>query len=212
LGSATDQAEVDACTLYWFLGSNPQPSWGIYDPIRNAIFWSAAVNNSSTANRVLKYDLNLREWYPFDLGAGAFRIRDSNLYFGSSTGGYWNKYGSVDNDNGSAITAYWKSKDFGGNDPFSEKTFQAISVVARNQGSGNLTTTYTTSGGTGSSYSISLSTSSGLSYIRSNRSLGLLSPQTFMNVKFSDSSANNPFEVLGFRIDFFSQPWRPISQ
>jgi len=129
------------------------------------------------------------------------------LYFGSSTGGYWNLYGGVDNDNGSAINAYWKSRDFSGSDPFVEKNLNRISVVVRNQGSGTLTTTYTTSDNRSGSYSINQSTTSGVAYVRANYALPLLSPFQFFNVKFGNNSGS-PFEVNGFRLDWFAQPWK----
>jgi len=214
LTSATEQARIDACTLYWNNGVVSPPVSGVFDSINNAIFWTAAINNSSYNNRVIKYDLNLNEFFPFDLAANALKIIDNSVYFGSSNGGYWNKYGAsgVDSDNGSAINAYWKSRDFSGEDPFREKTFQKISVIARNQGSGSATVTYTTSDNSSGSYSVSLATTAGVNYIRKNYFLPRLSPHTFMNVKFSNNVANGPFEILGLRLDYFIQPWRTIEK
>ena len=210
LGSSTDQAQVDACTLYWTNGVAAPPAWGTYDSVKNAAFWTTAINNSETNNRVLKYDLNLNQWFPWSLQANAIRSIRSTLYFGDSTGGFWNTFGGVDADSGTAINAYWVSKDFGGGTPFQEKTFQRISLIAKNQVTGNMTVTYTPSDGVANSYTVSLATDSDRTYVRANRSLGLLSPHQFMRVKLGNNSGTY-FEVDGMGIDFFAAPWRPVN-
>jgi hypothetical protein len=208
LGAATDQAQVDSCTLYWNNGNAAPPVWGTYDSFKNSIYWTAAINNSASNNRVLKYDLNLDQWYPFDLAANAIRYTQGTMYFGDSTGGYWNQYGSVNSDNGASITAYWKSKDWGGGTPFLDKQFKALSLVTKNQGAGTLDLTYGLSNGESKSYSVSLSSSTNLTYVHANVNLPLLSPTQFMNVQIGNASAV-PFEVDGLQIDFESFPWRP---
>lgn len=209
LGSATDQAQIDACTVYWTEGQNAQPVWGVYDSIKNSIYWTATTSASATSNRVSKYDMNLGYFYPFDLEATALLYHNNSVYFGSSDGGYWNRYGQsgIDSDNGTDINAYWKSKDFGSEEPFLEKDFQRISLVARNQGVGTLTVTPLTSGGTGTAYNVSLSTTSTTPYVRSNYNLPALSPQNFMSIRLGNNSGKT-FEVLGFRLDFYKHPWR----
>lgn len=209
LGSSTDQAQVNACTTYWDEGSPAQPVWGAFDSVSNAIYWTATTTSATQGDRVIKYDLNLDQWFPFDLRATALGYFANNLYFGSSTGGFWNKYGSagVNTDNGSNINAYWKSKDFGGNDPFVEKDWQKLSIVARNNVTGNFTTTWTDSFNKSSNFTVSLATTTGINYIRSNHALLKRSPSNFMNVKFGNNSAT-PFEVLGLKVDFAEMPWR----
>lgn len=208
LGSATDQAQVDACTLYWNEGVSAQPTVGTYDPIKNAVYWNTTVNNAAYSNRLLKYDRNLDSWYPFSITATNPTMVGTSLYFGGASSGTWNLYGGNDSDNGAAIGAYWKSKDIGGESPFVEKDFSRLSVLSRNQGSGTLSATVTLSNGKTSSYSISLSTTTGLVYARSNYNLPLASPQNFANVKLSNANANEPFEVLGFQMDYTLKPWR----
>ena len=214
LTSSTDQAQVDACTLYWTNGTAAQPVWGVYESNKNALYWATAINNSSSNNRLLKYDLNWNEWFPMDISASAPRIINSAFYYGSSSGGYWNQYGpdgSIYSDNGSAINAYWKSKDYGGGaDTFSEKNLNRISLVTKNQVSGNMTATYQTSNNASGSYTVSLATTSGITYVRANYALPLLSPYQFFNVKFGNNSAV-PFEVNAFRLDYSVQPWKPMN-
>lgn len=213
LGSATDQAQADACTANWVEGAAAPPVYGVYDSIGNAIYWTTAVDNSTFTNRTIKFDLNLGEWFPFDLTARAPLVTNNVLYFGSSNGGYWNKYAGtgIDSDAGTAINAFWKSKDFGGPSPFEESRFSRISMVARNQGSGSLTSTWTTSGGASDSYAVSLSTTSTIPYARSAHNMRLASPANFINVKIGNNAASQPFEVLGLRIEGASQPWRPLN-
>lgn len=209
LGSATDQAQVNACTLYWNEGTVAQPVWGAFDSVNNAIYWTATTTSATQGNRVIKYDLNLDEFFPFDLQATALLYRTSGLYFGSSNGGYWNKYGAAgqNSDNGSSINAYWKSKDFGGDDPFVEKDWQKISLVAKNNVTGNFTVNWADSFAKTGSYTVSLATSTSITYVRSSHSMQKRSPSNFLNVQIGNNS-QTPFEVLGLRVDFAGQPWR----
>jgi hypothetical protein len=206
LGASTDQAQVDSCSLYWNNGVTAPPTWGTYDSYKNAIYWTTSIDNSATNNRVLKYDLNLNQWYPFDLPANAITRILNQIYFGDSTGGYWNLYGGVNSDNGAAINSYWKSKDFSGGIPFQDKYFNTISMVTKNQGAGTLSVTYTTSDNTSTTYSISLSTTTGATYVHANRLLSQMSPFQFLNVQFGNNSAI-PWEIDGAEIQFNSAPW-----
>lgn len=209
LGSATDQAQIDACTVYWTNGNPTPQSWGVYDPTKNAVYWSAAITNSATANRVLKYDLNLNEWYPFGINAGVIYRNQNGIYFGESTGGYWDQYGSVTSDNGAAINAYWVSKDFGNqNNPFLDNNYNRISLVTKNQVTGSMTVAYTTSNNATTSYSVSLSTTSGVTYVHSNKNLAPMSPYQFMNINLGNNSTTG-FEVDALQLDYSSWPWAP---
>lgn len=212
LGSATDQAQVDACTVYWNVGSVAQPVFGTYDTINNAIYWTTGVNNSATSNRVLKYDLNLGEWFPWGLSFGPLLMYQNSLYAGDSTAGKIHKYGGsgVDSDAGSSINAYWKSRDFPGVDPFRETSWQRIHLLAKNQITGNLTLDFATSLNQTGSYTVSLATSSAIGYSRTTYAIPLKSPSNFLNVKFGNNSST-PFEILGFKLDYFTNPWSPMN-
>lgn len=210
LNSATDQAQIDACTLYWANGPQAPPSWGTYNSLNHAVYWTTAINNSATNNRVLKYDIKLQSWYPWDLNANAIRNMRSVTYFGDSTGGYWNTYGTVDSDNSAAINAYWISKDFSGGQPFRGKHFKTLSLVAKNQVTGSMNVTYTTSNNQATTYSVSLSTTAGQSYVRANRNLNLASSYEFININLGNNAAQY-FEVDGLGIDFDLDPWRPVN-
>ncbi len=209
LTSATDQAQIDACTLYWNNGIAAPPVWATFDSVKNAIYWTTAINNNSTNNRVLKYDLNLNQWYPFDIAANAIRNINNSTYFGDSTGGYWNLYGGINSDNGSPITSYWKSKDFGNSgNPFLDNNYTKLSLVTKNQVTGSMTVTLTPSNNQSSSYNVSLSTTSGVVYVHSNQNLPFISPLQFMNVQFGNTSAT-PWEIDGAMLEMTSFPWKP---
>lgn len=208
LGSATDQAQIDACVLNWTEGTPAQPVWATYDSIKNAVYWTATIGTSTYSNRLLKYDLNLDGWFIFSLTPQAPLVYNGTLYFGSSSSGTWNRYGGNDSDNGAPINAYWITRDIGATAPFQEKDFKRVSLLARNQGSGSLTTTWTLSNAKTGNYSVTLSTTSGLNYVRSNFYLPAASPQNFMNLRLGNNAANQPFEIMGIQVDFTAAPWR----
>ncbi len=207
LGSTTDQAQVDACVLYWNEGTPSQPSWAAYDSITNSIYWTATVGAAPYTNRLLKYDRNLDQWYPMTVSAQAPRLINNDMFFGSASSGTWNKYGQVDADGGAAIESFWTSKDVGGDSPFKEKNFKTLSILSRNQGTGSMTGTWTLSNAITGSYTISLSTGAGISYARSNYNLPLSSPQQFIRVQIGNNSST-PFEVMGLGITWQTLPWR----
>lgn len=208
LGSATEQAQVDACTLAWNEGTPVQPAWAVYDSVKNAIYWTATVNNAQYTNRLLKYDRNLEQWYPFDVPAQAPRMINNTLYFGGASSGTWNSYGGVDADNGAVINAYRDSKDIGSEQPFNEKDFKTLSLLMKNAGTGNLTATYTFSNGETGAYTVSLSTGSGITYARYNENLPSTSPQNFLKIRVGNNSAV-PFEVLGLGVKWHTREWQP---
>jgi len=206
LGSATDQAQVDACTLAWNEGTPAQPSWAVYDSIKDSIYWTTTINGAPYSNRLLKFDRRLGAWFPFSIQAQAPRLINNSLYFGAASSGTWNLYGLVDSDDGRPINAYWQSKDVGSANPFVEKEFKNVSLLSRNNGAGSLTATYTFSNGEMGDYTVSLSTGSGITYARSNFNLPKTSPQNFMSLRVGNNSTT-PFEVLGLGITWLSWPW-----
>lgn len=211
LTSATDQAQIDACTLAWNEGTSAQPSWAVFDSVKQAIYWTATINGASSTNRLLKYDLNNGYWYPFDIPAQAPKMINNSLYFGGASSGTWNKYGGVDADAGGAINAYWQSHDIGAANPFQEKEFQSASILSRNNQAGSMTATYTFSNAESGAYTISLSTGAGITYARSNFNLPKTSPQNFISLRIGNNSTT-PFEVLGLGITWATWPWRVTTE
>lgn len=215
--SSTDTAQANACTVNWKLGTTPPPVWGVYNNVNNAIYWSGDVNSSTNTNRWFKYDLNTTSFWPFDVPAQAPLFYKNSLYFGSGLNGNWYQYApsGINSDDGNAITSSWASKDFPLADPFQEKILRNLSLVATNQGSGSISVTGSADGGNSTLFSVSIGTSASTGYIRSNYELPVEtvgSPYSFFGVRFANSTANNPWSILGFRLDFDLQPWRPLSQ
>lgn len=211
LTSSTDTAQLNACTINFKTGNPPPPVWGIYTPVNNAIYWSGTVSNSTSTNRTFKYDLNNGGWFPFDLPLQAPLFYKNSLYFGSGLNSSWNLYGqSANSDNGAAINSYWISKDWSLGEAFQEKSVASVSLVAINQGSGNLTVTQTGDGYAPGSNTFSIGTSSASNYIRDNYLIPVTGPLTFFNVEFSNNAANNPWSILGYRLDFTLLPWRVL--
>lgn len=206
-GSTTDQAQVDACVLAWTEGTPSQPAWGVYDSIKHSVYWTTTINGAVAANRLLQYRLDLQQWYPWDIPAQAPRFINNSLYFGGASSGTWNLFGGVDSDAGYAINSYWTSRDIGSDQPFREKDFQKLSILSKNQGTGSMTGTYTYSNAQTGSYTISLSTGTGITYARSNFNLPLASPHEFVNVKVGNFSST-PWEVLGLGVTWAVRPWR----
>lgn len=211
LTSSTDTAQVNACTINWKVGTVPPPVWGVYLPQNNAIYWSGDINNSTSTNRTFKYDLNNTSWFPFDLSMQAPLIYKNKLYFGSGNGGFWELYGQgIYGDNGSPVNSFWISKDWNLGEAFQEKSLASVSLVALNQGSGNLTVTQSADGSNPSVFSLSIGTTTTTSYIRDNYLVPVTSPFTFYNVEFSNNAANNPWSIQGYRLDYTLKPWRVL--
>jgi hypothetical protein len=190
---------IESCTLSWNEGVPAQPSWAVYDSIKNAVYWTTTINNGSSSNRLLKYDRNLEAWYPFDVPAQAPRIINNSLYFGGASSGTWNSFGGVDADAGGPILAYWKSKDVGSESPFVEKSFKRVLLLARNNGTGSLTLTSTYSNAQATTYTVSLSTGTGIQYARFTDNLPGTQKHNFVNLRFGNNSTT-PFEVLGIGV------------
>ncbi len=217
LGSATDQAKIEACQLYWTEGTAAQPVWSLYDPVENSVFWTAQTSGSTTSDRLLKYDIDLsgqfEVFWPHGISAGPMLYYDNHLHFGSSNGGYWNKYAplGVRSDNGTAINAIWKSKDYTFGAPFQEKEFKYLSILADNNQNGALSATWATERYTGETFSVSLSTSSSYPYIRSNYGMVKKSHATLFNLQFVNSEADADVSILGWGVNYFTQPWRTMN-
>lgn len=212
LTSSTDTAQVNSCTINFFTGTPPPPVWGIYNPINNAIYWSGDINTSTTTNRWFKYDLNNQGFWPFDVPAQAPLFYKNTLYFGSGAGGFWYQFAptGVNSDDGQAINSFWISKDWNLGEAFQEKNISAVSLVALNQGSGSLTVTEAADGGPTNQFTVNIGTSATTNYIRDNYALPIGSPYTFFNVEFSNNAASNPWSILGYRMDYVPNPWRPL--
>lgn len=204
------QATLFDFTQNWFEGVASDKSYATYfnDSILFAVAYGTA---ASSNNRILKYDLVNQGWLIYDLPVGGFYLKNLSLYFGSSSAGYIYKYGDTDNDNGAAINAYWKSKDFFGVDPFRNEEIRNLSVYGRSIANSTVTVTMTTNELSISSFTIS-TYNAGANFFNSNRNFpnGVVS-NTF-NVNAGNNAADQPFEIFAERIGLAPKPWNPTTQ
>lgn len=203
--NATQSPQIDYITQNWFEGNSVDKSYATY--FNDKILWSVTSGaGASTNNSLLIYDLINQGWIIWDIPSNGFLIRQNKLYFGSSSSGVINKYGDTDSDNGSAINSYWKSKDFFGDSPFTDKEYPYLSIISGSVAASSMTVTYTINGSRSSSLIIPIYAPNN-SFSKRNKNLpaGLVG-NTF-NIKFGNNAANQPFEVFGIEYGIRPKPW-----
>lgn len=206
--AATQTPSLSDFSVYWYEGTAADKAYAVY--FDDAIWWSVASGSGqSTNNYILRWDLLNKGWGLYNFGANGMLIQNNNLYFGSPSTNSVYRFGNATSDNGTAITAYWQSKDFTGPDPWLENELTQLDVFARRDPNQTLTVGYTLNASTTTtSYTVSLSSSTE-STIRHRKLLPAGKFGGLFSVKFSDSSANSSWEVLGVRIKFNPQTYRP---
>lgn len=193
-------------TVNWFDGSAADQAYMLY--FDNAIWESVAYGvGISTNNFIFRYDLINDGWGLYYFGANGMLIQGNRLFFGSVTDGNVYQFGSGASDNGTAINAYWKSKDFTGTDPFLQNSLTNIDVFAKKDTGSTLTSTYTVDTSSSTSYSIALSTSNAI--VQSRKLLPSGKMGYVWNFKLGDSSTSSQWEVLGIRMGYTTNPYRP---
>ena len=191
-------------TFNWFEGLASDKTYAIYHD--NGLWWAVASGTGASANnKILKYDLLNQGWVIHDLPMNGMYERSQSLYFGSVDAGKIFKFGDVDNDNGSAINAYWKSKDFFGTSPFVDKDYKTLSVFAGSVANSSMTVTYSVSGTSSTAVTIPLYNSR-RSFVNFNKNLPLRVGNT-INVQFGNNAADQPFEVYGIQVGTNEKVW-----
>jgi hypothetical protein len=117
---------------------------------------------------------------------------------------------SGDTDNGSAITSYWKSKDFLSSAPYQEKIYSNVSILAKTQTGSNIDMTHTVNTSTSITNNFSLTDAEGNSIKRINYYLPSGTFGTFFNLQFGNDDTNAPWEVYGFQYTYEPKPWRVL--
>lgn len=205
--ASTETISLDSVSIDWNEGTVTH-TFGSIDK-NHRLYWSLAENNSTTNNATYIYDPRFSSWLKYSIPMDAVTKVGDSFYFGGPSTGVVYLYPSGTNDNGSAITAYWKSKDFIGGDPFVEKDFQTYSLIAKTQTGSNIDLDISYNGSP--SYTrnnISLTSSLGLPFIRYNARFPTGKLGSFVNFKFGNDDLSSPFEVYSMKYDYTPRAWR----
>lgn len=206
---ATQTPTVSNFTLFWNEGT-PTHTYGTIDK-NHRLLWSLAENGSTANNVTYIYDQRFDSWLKYSIPFDApVRVGDSTYFGGASTGVVY-IWPTGTNDAGSAITAYWKTKDFIGTDPFVEKTYNTVSLVAATQSGSSLTLDTFINGVTTSTKTFTVSlTNSTMPFIRFNDRFPNGTTGSFINFKFGNTAADSPFEFYSARYDYTPKAWRVL--
>lgn len=204
--SATQNPTVNSIMTQWDEG-NIVRSFGISDE-DHRILWSVADGSATAADITLIYDPRFNTWLKYDFPFIGPTTVNNKIYFGDASAGNVYLWPSGSTDNGTAITSYWKSKDFTSGSPFSEKIYRSLSLMAKTETGSNMDITYIVDGITSTSYNVSLTESSNRTYINNNRLLPSGTFGTVWNIQFGNDDADAPFEMLSLGYDYETKPWR----
>ena len=191
----------------------------VTEQFNNDYYISFSNTSMSTHNRILLFDSYNLAWTKFTgINANAMVVADDGsgqdmLVFGDYSGFVY-KYPSGTNDAGTAIDAYYTTKQYNFPTLKPNKDFKVLNVYANQKGNYNLNVELRKDWGTtGNSETINL-LGSGASvygtaiygtatYGGQNLIIGRLEPNlegNFFAMKFSNSSLDEPFEVKGFQM------------
>jgi hypothetical protein len=206
--ASTQTPALSSIEVNWYEGTITH-TWGSVDK-NHRIMWAVAEGTNTVPTATYIYDPRFQSWTKYSTPFDASVLSSGFNYFGGVSTGVVYKWPSGNNDAGNPINAFWKSKDFIGIDPYVEKDFNAVSLVAKAQTGSNLDFYYTIDTSSTVLRSISLTNSLGQSYIRNNQHLRSGTFGTFFNFQFGNSDADAPFEVYTVRFDYMPRNWRPL--
>lgn len=202
---ATQVPRLDSFNVNWFEGIASDKSYAVYHD--DALWWAITYGNGATANnRVLRYDLINNIWTVYDIPMNGMYVKNQSLYFGGVSDGKIYKFGDTENDGGSAINAYWKSKDFFGDSPFTDKELNYISVAASGIANSTATVSYTINGSSTSSFDFSLMRRD-YTFKRVNKNLPAGKVGGIFSVQVGNNAADQPFEIFGIQLGIRPKPW-----
>jgi len=204
---STQNPKLDAFSFRWYEGIVSDKAYAIY--FKDAIWWSVASGAGATSNNyILRLDLINRGWTLYDLGNNGMYVKNTDLYFGSPDSGYIYQFGGSNDDNGSAINAFWKSKDYPATSLFVEKEFNKLSIAAGSVVASSVTVTYEIDGSSSTSYTVFLEDANS-DFIKNNRNLAAGRAGQTINFKIGNNAIEQPFEIFGIQFGYRSKPWRP---
>lgn len=209
IGAATNTPTLNSFTVNWNEGTATDQAYMLY--FDNSIWASVAYGAGVSSNTyIFKRDLINDGWTLYNFGAGGMLVQNNHLFFGDvSANANVFQYDSGTADSGTVITAFWKSKDFTGSDPFLQNQYTQIDSLLRQNSNQTITTTYKLDTSTTStSYTINLSSTT-QSIINNRKTLPIGKNGYLINIQYGDSTTTSAFELLGYRVIFTQQPWRP---
>lgn len=111
-----------------------------YNEVYNHLEVHVPTGASTTPNKTLIYDLNLKSWWPFDgiYPSCMTQYNDGTnikTYIGHATQGFVIERNAGFDDYGTAITGYWQGKNFDAGDHSREKKFKKAYVYDISGGS-----------------------------------------------------------------------------
>ncbi len=209
--NATQAPSLQEFTQNWFEGNATDKAYATY--FKDAIWWSVASGVGATSNnRILRFDLLNNTWLFYDIPINGFYTTGTDLYFGSSLGGYIYKFGNgTTSDNGTAINAYWKSKDFFGESPFTDSDVPTLSLFFSAVANSSMTVTYTLQGSSSTAYTVPL-TRANATFGIFNRAMPQGTTGNTFNLKFGNNAADQQFELFSAQYGTVEKPWKPGSQ
>jgi hypothetical protein len=192
----------------WFEGGAADKVYGTY--FDYALWWNVQLGTTNAYNNyVIRYDMINNGFLLYDIPMNGAYVRSNDLYFGGSSDGYIYKFGGTNDDNGSAINAFWKSKEIiTSGSPFNETEYTRLSVLATSVQNSLMTITYTFDASSSTAYTMPLYGASTL-YKENRRALPLGSLGTTFNVKFGNNAKDQPFEVFALEFGYREKSWRP---
>lgn len=182
-------------------------TWGTVDK-DHRVMWSLAENASAVPNSTYIYDPRFNSWLKYSVPFDAPARVGNSVYIGSTTAGYVYSWPSGSNDSGEAYTAYWKSKDYLGSDPFVEKNWERYSVLGLKVTGSNVDISYSTNTVGSTSNNFSLTDAQNGTFKRINANFRSGTAGTFLNMTFGNDDSDAPFEIYTFRLDYSLRPWR----
>lgn len=191
------------------------PVWGFVDE-RDRLAWSQSLSGSTTPTISYIYDIYNDAWLKYDFPFEAPVLVDKYVYFGSVSTGTVRQYPvSSCSDGGSgacenSITAYWKSKDFIGGNPYVEKDYKSISLVALANTLNNMTLTYALDAQSLNPVSYTVNLSTGQGFVRSNQNIPVGKFGTFFNIKIGDTANDSTWTVYSLQYEYVPRNWRVL--
>lgn len=206
--ASTNTSSLNDLTLNYYEGVVPRTYVALDRDFR--IFWSVVENSATKNNAVYVYDRRFPVWLKYDMALTAPIKDGESIYFGGVSTGVIYTYPSGNTDNGSAITAYWQSKDFLSQDAFVEKQYNNFSFLANTNTGSNLDITYEIDASTTVTYNVSLTDPNNLAIRRYNRPFPIGTFGTFINVKFGNDDADAAFTLHVLKYEYDYKRWRVL--